>query len=47
MTVLETEIKELGRGTYSNTSNTRSLIRTPRYVPDITADRRSLYGEKV
>ena len=47
MTVLETEIKELGRGTYSNTSNTRSLIRTPSYVPDITADRRSLYGEKV
>ena len=38
MTFLETEVKELGRSTYSNTHNTRSLIGTLSYVPDIVAD---------
>ena len=47
MTFLETEMKELGRGTQHNTHNTRSLIRTLKYVPDIVADGRRLYSEKI
>ena len=34
------------RSTQHNTRNTRSLIRTLKYVPDIVADGRSLYGER-
>ena len=47
MTFLDTEMKELGRSTLHNTHNARSLIRTLKYVPDIVADGRSLYGERV
>ena len=47
MTVLEMEMKELGRSTLYNTHNTRSLIHTLRYVTDIFADGRSLYGERL
>ena len=40
-------MKEPGRSTLNNTDNTRSLIRTLRYVPDIVADERSLFGERI
>ena len=40
-------MKELGRGTQHNTHNTRLLIRTLKYVPDIVADGRRLYSEKI
>ena len=33
MTFLETKINELGRSPVNNTHNTRSLIRTYKYVP--------------
>ena len=46
MTYLEPEIKELGRSADNNTLNTRSLIRTLKYVPDINADG-SFHGERV
>ena len=46
MTYLEPEIKELGRSADNNTLNTRSLIRTLKYVPDINADG-SFHGEGV
>ena len=38
-------MKELGRSTENNTHNT--LFRTLKYVPDIVADGRSPYGERV
>ena len=44
MTFLDTEIKELGRSTQYNTHNTKVFICTLKYVPDIVADGRSLYG---
>ena len=47
MKFVDSEMKELGRSTQYNTHNTRPLIRTLKYVPDIVADRRSLYGERV
>ena len=37
----ETEIKELGGGVYYGVLNTRSLIRTPKYVQSNAADGRS------
>ena len=40
-------MKELGRNTQHNAHNTRLLIHTLKYVPDIVADGKSLYGEKV
>ena len=47
MTLLDTEMKELNRSTQHNTQNTWLLIHTLKYVPDIVADRRSIYGERV
>ena len=47
MTFLEMEMKELGRNTWKNTHNTRSLIRTPKVCLTHLANRRSLYGERV
>ena len=47
MTFLETKIKELGRSALNNTYNTRSLIRTLKYVPGNVANGRRLYGERV
>ena len=44
MTFLDTEMKELGRSTQYNTHNTKVFICTLKYVPDIVADGRSLYG---
>ena len=38
---------EVGRSTYNNTNNTGSLIRNFKYVPDIVADGRSLFGEGI
>ena len=47
MTFLETEMKELGRNTWINTHDTRSMTHTLKQVPDIVADERSLYGKRV
>ena len=47
MTFLETKIKELGRSALNNTHNTRSLIRTLKYVPGNVANGRRLYSERV
>ena len=47
MTFLDTEMKELGRSIQHNTYDARSLIRTPKYVQDVVADGKSLYGERV
>ena len=47
MTFLDTEMKELGRSTQHDTQNTRSLIRTLKYDPDIVADGRNFCGERV
>ena len=46
MTSLETEMKELVRSTHHNTHDTRSLIRTLKYVSGIVSNRESLYVER-
>ena len=43
----ETEIKELSGGVYYGVLNTRSLIRTPKYVQRNAADGRSFYSGRV
>ena len=47
MTFLETEIKEFGRSTENNNQKTRSLIRNLKYVLDIVANGKGLYGERI
>ena len=47
MTFLEMEMKELGRSTWDDTHNTRSLIRTRQLCLRHLEDGRSLYGEGV
>ena len=47
MRFLGTEMKALGRSTQHNTHSIRSFIHTLKYIPDIVADGRSLYGERV
>ena len=47
MTFLETEIKEFSRSTENNNQKTRSLIRNLKYVLDIVADGKGLYGERI
>ena len=43
MTVLKMERKELGRSTWNDTYNTRTLIRTPHVCHRHLAGKRSLY----
>ena len=47
MTILDADIKELGKHTQHNTDHTRSLIRSLNDVQDIVAHGRSLYSERV
>ena len=46
MTFSDTAIMELGITQSTNIHNTRSLIRTLKYVLDIFADGRNLHGER-
>ena len=47
MTFLDTEMKELGRGTHQNIHNTRSLIRALQARHIHLADGRSLHGGRI